>query len=89
VPKRTYKPKEPKSLSPRGGEAVRTKKVEDVAAQMKSTKKRRDNSANLGNYLYKSKMPTGSKIGAASTSRKTTKRQMLNKRGQKGTHLNV
>jgi len=39
--------------------------------------------------LYKSKMPTGSKIGAASTSKKTTKRQMLNKRGQKGTHLNV
>jgi hypothetical protein len=64
--------------------------VGKVAAEMKATtKKRRDNSANLGAFLYKAKMPTGSKIGAASTSKKVTKRQMLSKRGQKGTHLNV
>jgi hypothetical protein len=64
-------------------------KTEKVAGEMKATKKRKDTSANLGHYLHAAKMPTGSKIGAASTSKKTTKAKMLNKRAQKGLHLNV
>jgi hypothetical protein len=34
-------------------------------------KPRKDTSANLGHYLFKSKMPTGSKIGAVSRKMKT------------------
>jgi hypothetical protein len=83
-----YKTKKPKS----------TKASKSVAAEMKSAasattktvnKKRRDNRANLGDYLFPAKMPSGSKIGAASTSKKTTKSKLLKMRAQKGTHLNV
>jgi hypothetical protein len=75
-----------------------TKASKSVAAEIKSSasnttktviKRRKDSSANLGSYLHPAKMPSGSKIGAASTSRKTTKSKLLKMRAQKGTHLNV
>jgi hypothetical protein len=64
--------------------------MEKVAGEMKATTKKRKNmGANLGHYLHPAKMPSGSKIGAASTSKKTTKAKLLKTRAQKGTHLNV
>jgi hypothetical protein len=68
---------------------LKLNKVEKVAGEMKATKKRKDTSSNLGHYLHAAKMPTGSKIGAATTVKKTTKAKMLSKRAQKGVHLNV
>jgi hypothetical protein len=54
-----------------------------------TVKKRKDMSANLGSYLYRSKLPNaGTKIGASNV-KLTTRKKLLKTRAQKGAHLNV
>jgi hypothetical protein len=67
-------------------------KAEKVAAEMRATTKKPGNyGKNLGAFLVPkgAKMPSGSKIGAASTSKKTAKAKLLKTRAQKGAHVNV
>jgi hypothetical protein len=60
-------------------------KTEKVAAEIKSTTKKRNPIKNLGKYAHAAKLPTGAAIGRKSNA-VTTKRRLTKTKAQYGVH---